>query len=1137
MARSINQGTPARLGHRITTGTRQVLSHLLLAATLLFALAVQQAHAQSVDLVVNIVSDQPAYMSFDEQFFTVTISNNGPATATNVVLVVEHPVADAPFEASATCQALAGPNPNGLAVCPLGSGTAPSSFFVRTSQNSFSVTIPSIPSQSQVQVDFSTRVRCPSNTHGSIDEGLCFGVPVGNFPVSAAVNASQSDSESQTNISTTNIVLFPPDVQYKVQITSAPASANAGDVIFYDFEISSFGLQPSDKLNLLAKIKGEAGTMVPLNPTNNPFGSLGSTLPNTQLQAIDCLSTALGTFPPASVFPSPPASWQTCPSTGLIPIPTPISPTNAAPVTGFPLGGFLDNLPGTLDGPSGGGVMRFRAQVLVGDPVCVATPDSGVRDLVFAVSVNGLFGTDLVAPGPADNTATAVTTVAGNCQNADIEFTTQAVPPSFSLDGSGNASWVHEATVSNLGTAAATNVPVEFEHQHYAFSETLGTMTCTSTGGGVCPTALQLSAGVIANASTYFKFATTLATLPSGASVTFSQPVTINRTTCWNTNSALIDLRGQADPSPALFDPVYSATTPPEPPLFTPGSNPFFGNNGRQTIATVTGMVPCGGGGSSTEIKLEKFGPFASIADANAGTPLIGQSAGLFIADATTVFYKFVVTNLNTANAVLLGNISDTNFFVSGLASSPASGFISPGSITCVASPSTATCHELVSPSPPSAGYNQSLTLSYDPILHGGNSEVALAPSATLTYIVPFTMPTHLNQCAGAQLTSNRAQAAYRDAIGNPIFTPQTIVSQYIGTPTCVPGTLDVQKQILPPATTSSIPLSGLISYQITLTNTSTTATLDIPRLVDSTSVAGVTSSIVSIVCTPVAGGALCPTNAVVPGMQTPASGPAIPLPDPLTIDHEWGAAGNNTFPPGSSVKFVVTVQLANPTGQFSCIFNQVLFTGQNDPNGWVPGSSSAVSCPPRGPLLSLQKQVSSQIAAPGSLVTYTVTVLNIGGAAADGAVLFDPLPPALFTDNPSGYSNVTCTDITSSSFIPNPPGTVVCPSVVSTATGLTTTIATFGTNTALQFTYQAMMPATPVSIDNLATVSAPSVSGLSFGVGTAQSHQNVQVIMEPESELVGVPTLQTWKLGLLVMLLLILGFRRLDVDRSRAGW
>ena len=195
---------------------------------------------------------------------------------------------------------------------------------------------------------------------------------------------------------------------------------------------------------------------------------------------------------------------------------------------------------------------------------------------------------------------------------------------------------------------------------------------------------------------------------------------------------------------------------------------------------------------------------------------------------------------------------------------------------------------------------------------------------------------------------------------------------------------------------------------------------------------------------------------------------------------------------------------------------------------GWIPAQDSAVSCPPPGPDLSLQKYVSPQIAAPGDTVTYTVTVVNIGTASADGAELIDPLPTTLLPANPGGYINVSCTDLSSSSFIPNPQGMAVCPPITSTAAGLQATIATMGPNTALEFTYQAVMPQSIVSVDNLATVSAPSPGGLSFGSGTSQSQQNVQVQNEPAvgpppDDGVPVNLLSPWALVLLALAVLFL--------------
>src|SRR4029078_5700612 len=117
-----------------------------------------------------------------------------------------------------------------------------------------------------------------------------------------------------------------------------------------------------------------------------------------------------------------------------------------------------------------------------------------------------------------------------------------------------------------------------------------------------------------------------------------------------------------------------------------------------------------------------------------------------------------------------------------------------------------------------------------------------------------------------------------------------------------------------------------------------------------------------------------------------------------------------------------------------------------------------------------------------------------------------------------------TCTDVSAQPFVPSPKGVVVCPPITSNASGLSATIATFGANTALQFTYQALMPGATVSIDNLASVTAPSVSGvLSFGVGTAQSRENVQVIAASSAP-TDIPMLSPWALLVLAAALALFG-------------
>ena len=223
-----------------------------------------------------------------------------------------------------------------------------------------------------------------------------------------------------------------------------------------------------------------------------------------------------------------------------------------------------------------------------------------------------------------------------------------------------------------------------------------------------------------------------------------------------------------------MFDPNYSPTTPPQPPDFTPGINTFFGNNGQQTAVTVGGMTQCPGGGGTSPppgITVVKTGPFASVADANAGTPLIGQTPATFLPDTTTVWYKVVVTNTNNSVPLLLGSLVDNNSFVNGVDSTPPSGFTHTGNtlaswgITCVPSPASEICHELATTAIPS-GYNFHFTLGYDPSLHGVNAQVPLAPSATLTYLIPYPRRRTPTNASRLCRSTNTVSGSYVDALG-----------------------------------------------------------------------------------------------------------------------------------------------------------------------------------------------------------------------------------------------------------------------------------------------------------------------------------------------------------------------------------
>lgn len=396
---------------------------------------------------------------------------------------------------------------------------------------------------------------------------------------------------------------------------------------------------------------------------------------------------------------------------------------------------------------------------------------------------------------------------------------------------------------------------------------------------------------------------------------------------------------GSADPSPALFDPNYSPTTPPQPFDFTLGTNAFFGNNGLQTVVEGTGLTQCpgGGGGSPPGINIVKSGPYASAA--NAGTPLVGQAPGSYLADGTQVFYKIVVTNTSGTTPLPLGEVTDFNYYLAANAVPP-SGFTYSGSTlaartTCVAAPATEKCHELPTTSVPS-GYNNQLTLAYDPALHGGNTPPAGA--AGDPHVHRPLHDTHAHQQVpagrtGHQLGVGRLRRCGRQQClrwaqhGQPVHRDAGVRARGAGHPEGGAGAgrrgqprqHRAQRAARLRRHADQYVGHGHAGHRAPGRYAECAGGFD--RLL-----------LLSIVCTVQSGGAKCPTTTVVAGTKVPAVGSPSPLPQPYHIDHEWGFVGNNTFPPNSSVKFTITLQLTNPTRDFNYVANSATFSARTIP-------------------------------------------------------------------------------------------------------------------------------------------------------------------------------------------------------------
>ena len=294
------------LRHALASCTPSSVHRLLLYVVVLcFALPVSYA-AAAIDLVINVTSDKPAYKSTDTQYFTVTVSNNGPGTATNSALTVNHPAAGPPFDLSGACTA------SGGAICPTSYAGLPT--------NNFTATIPSIPSQGKVVITFQVIPVLVCRGQGAIITGPNDPCPfpltydIGRKLITAFVTNSAADGLPVTNVANTNIVLYGPTVGYKVDITSSPTGPLTPGLSYtYDFAVTSQGADPSGPLKLSVFPESQSGT-----PT--PAASFTSFLPGTQITSLTCLSAvpASGAVLPSTVFVS-----GTCASAIAIPVPGP----------------------------------------------------------------------------------------------------------------------------------------------------------------------------------------------------------------------------------------------------------------------------------------------------------------------------------------------------------------------------------------------------------------------------------------------------------------------------------------------------------------------------------------------------------------------------------------------------------------------------------------------------------------------------------------------------------------------------------------------------------------------------------------------------------------------------------------------
>ena len=130
-----------------------------------------------------------------------------------------------------------------------------------------------------------------------------------------------------------------------------------------------------------------------------------------------------------------------------------------------------------------------------------------------------------------------------------------------------------------------------------------------------------------------------------------------------------------------------------------------------------------------------------------------------------------------------------------------------------------------------------------------------------------------------------------------------------------------------------------------------------------------------------------------------------------VSADNGGTAAGNTvtwtglTIPAGGSLALHVAVTVNSPLpANVTQIGNLAYQTGGTPPDCTAtplpPGCAVIVTPPPGAPLLSIAKHLATPELQPGGTATYTLTVANVGTAAATNATISDPIAAGL-----TGYS------------------------------------------------------------------------------------------------------------------------------------
>jgi uncharacterized repeat protein (TIGR01451 family) len=237
-------------------------------------------------------------------------------------------------------------------------------------------------------------------------------------------------------------------------------------------------------------------------------------------------------------------------------------------------------------------------------------------------------------------------------------------------------------------------------------------------------------------------------------------------------------------------------------------------------------------------------------------------------------------------------------------------------------------------------------------------SSTTLAPGQSATFTATYTVT--------QDDLDNGSVADSATATGTPPSeTPVTSQPSPATVPMGITATIGVAKSVTSPGPFNSA--GQTITYQFVATNT----------------------------------GNVTLTSVHINDTQTAPAGSLTTGPTCVSLANPAGSCSGSstTLLPGQAATFTATYTIAQADVTNGSVADSATATGMTPPGLPVTSSPSTASVPIQIPQLTITKTVNATTAAPGDLVTYTVTVKDTGTAAFGS----DGVPTATFTDDLTG--------------------------------------------------------------------------------------------------------------------------------------